>query len=90
MPRRAEIAPRTVSPDPVYNSQLVQQLVNRVMNDGKKSVAESIVYGALEGVREKTQGDPVVVLKRALDNVRPSLEVRSRRRRGDPSPRAPG
>ena len=57
MPRRAEIAPRTVSPDPVYNSQLVQQLVNRVMNDGKKSVAESIVYTALDasGVADRKQ-----------------------------------
>jgi len=79
MPRRAEIAPRTVSPDPVYNSQLVQQLVNRVMNDGKKSVAESIVYSALEGCREKSGTDPVITLKRALDNVKPAIEVKSRR-----------
>ena len=79
MPRRAEIAPRTVTPDPVYNSQLVQQVVNRVMNDGKKSVAESIVHGALEGCRDKTGTDPVVTLKRALDNVKPTLEVKSRR-----------
>ena len=79
MPRRAEIAPRTVAPDPVYNSQLVQQLVNRVMNDGKKSVAESIVYSALEGCREKSGTDPVITLKRALDNVKPAIEVKSRR-----------
>ena len=65
--------------DPVYGSPIVTQLVNRILRDGKKSTAERIVYGALEGVRAKTDGDPTVVLKRALDNVRPSLEVRSRR-----------
>jgi small subunit ribosomal protein S7 len=65
--------------DPVYGSPVVTQLVNRVLQDGKKSTAERIVYGALEGVRTKTDADPAVVLKRALENVRPSLEVRSRR-----------
>jgi small subunit ribosomal protein S7 len=66
--------------DPVYGSPVVTQLINKVLLDGKKTVAESIVYGALEGVREKTGGsDPVAVLKRALDNVRPSIEVKSRR-----------
>jgi small subunit ribosomal protein S7 len=65
--------------DPVYNSPLVTQLVNKVLLDGKRSIAQSIVYGALEGCRDKTGTDPVVTLKRALDNVRPSLEVRSRR-----------
>jgi small subunit ribosomal protein S7 len=65
--------------DPVYNSPLVTQLVNKVLQDGKRSIAQSIVYGALEGCREKSGTDPVVTLKRALDNVRPSLEVRSRR-----------
>jgi small subunit ribosomal protein S7 len=79
MPRRATIQPRALEPDPVYSSRLVAQVINKVMNDGKKSTAEAIVYGALEGVRSKTDGDPVVVLKRALDNVRPALEVRSRR-----------
>ena len=79
MPRKGPPAKRPVVIDPVYNSPLVTQLVNKVLLDGKKSVAESIVYGALEGVREKTAGDPVVVLKRALDNVKPALEVRSRR-----------
>jgi len=57
----------------------VTQLVNKILLDGKKSIAESIVYGALEGCREKTGTDPVLTLKKALDNVRPSLEVRSRR-----------
>jgi small subunit ribosomal protein S7 len=65
--------------DPVYNSPLVTQLVNKVLLDGKRSIAQSIVYGAMEGAREKSGGDPVVILKRALDNVRPALEVKSRR-----------
>jgi small subunit ribosomal protein S7 len=65
--------------DPVYNSPLVTQLVNKILLDGKKSIAETIVYGAMEGARQKTGTDPVVTLKRALDNIRPSLEVKSRR-----------
>jgi small subunit ribosomal protein S7 len=65
--------------DPVYASPLVTQLVNKILTDGKRSTAESIVYGALEGCREKNGTDPVVTLKRALDNVKPTLEVRSRR-----------
>jgi small subunit ribosomal protein S7 len=65
--------------DPVYNSPLVTQLVNKILMAGKRSTAESIVYGALEGCREKNGTDPVVTLKRALDNVKPTLEVRSRR-----------
>jgi small subunit ribosomal protein S7 len=64
MPRRAEIAPRSPEPDPVYSSQLVQQLVNRVMTDGKKSVAESIVYTALENIGTKTGRPPVEVPQR--------------------------
>jgi small subunit ribosomal protein S7 len=79
MPRKGPAAKRPVVIDPVYNSPLVTQLVNKVLHDGKKSVAESIVHGALEGCREKTGTDPVVTLKRALDNVRPTLEVKSRR-----------
>jgi small subunit ribosomal protein S7 len=71
MPRKG--APkRPVVVDPVYGSPLVTQLVNKILLDGKKSIAESIVYGALEGCREKTGTDPVVTLKRALDNVKPS------------------
>jgi small subunit ribosomal protein S7 len=66
--------------DPVYNSPIVTQLVNKILLSGKRSTAERIVYGALEGTREKTGGtDPVVTLKRALDNVKPTLEVKSRR-----------
>ena len=79
MPRRAEIPPRTVTPDPVYNSQLVQQLVNRVMTDGKKSVAEHIVYSALDRIGTKTGRPPVEVLEQAVKTVTPVLEVRSRR-----------
>lgn len=79
MPRKGPAPKRPLVEDPVYGSKVVSQLVNRVLLDGKKSVAERIVYGALAGVGEKTEQDPVVVLKRALDNIRPSLEVRSRR-----------
>jgi small subunit ribosomal protein S7 len=79
MPRKGPAPKRPLVADPVYGSPVVTQLVNRVLVDGKKSTAERIVYGALEGVRDKTSGDPAVVLKRALENVRPSLEVRSRR-----------
>lgn len=79
MPRKGPAPKRPVVVDPVYNSILVTQLVNKVLTDGKKSVAERIVYGALDGCQTKTSADPVVTLKRALDNVRPTLEVRSRR-----------
>jgi len=79
MPRKGSADRRPVVVDPVYNSPLVTQLVNKVLLDGKRSVAERTVYGALEGAREKTGNDPVVTLKRALDNVKPTLEVRSRR-----------
>ena len=79
MPRKGPAPKRPLVIDPVYQSQLVTQLVNKVLVDGKRSIAEAIVYGALEGVRAKSDGDPVIVLKRALDNVKPALEVRSRR-----------
>jgi small subunit ribosomal protein S7 len=79
MPRRAEITPRTVEADPVYGSQLVSQLVNRVMLDGKKSVAEEIVYDALAQVAEKTGKPAVESLEAAVKSVTPVLEVRSRR-----------
>jgi len=65
--------------DPVHNSPLVTALINKVLLDGKRSIAQSIVYGALEGAKDKTGNDPVVTLKRALDNVKPTLEVRTRR-----------
>ena len=79
MPRKGSAPKRPLVNDPVYGSPLVTQLVNKVLIDGKKSTAESVVYGALEMCREKTGTDPVNTLKKALDNVRPSLEVRSRR-----------
>ncbi|EME21163.1 MULTISPECIES: 30S ribosomal protein S7 [Nocardiaceae] len=79
MPRKGPAPKRPLVADPVYGSPLVTQLVNKILLDGKKSTAERIVYGALEQAREKTGTDPVVTLKRALDNVKPALEVRSRR-----------
>jgi small subunit ribosomal protein S7 len=79
MPRKGPAPKRPVIIDPVYNSPLVTSLVNKVLSHGKRSVAEKIVYGALEGCREKSGTDPVITLKRALENVKPTLEVRSRR-----------
>ena len=79
MPRKGQAPKRPVEVDPVYGNTMVTQLINKVLVDGKKQVAERIVYTALEGCREKTGTDPVVTLKRALDNVKPTLEVRSRR-----------
>jgi small subunit ribosomal protein S7 len=79
VPRRADIQPRTLAADPVYGSQLVTQVVNCVMSDGKKSIAEHIVYKALERVGERTGRAPVEVLEQAVKTVTPVLEVRSRR-----------
>ena len=79
MPRKGPAPKHPVVTDPVYGSPLVTSLINKVLMSGKRSVAERIVYGALEGCREKTGSDPVITLKRALDNVKPTLEVRSRR-----------
>jgi small subunit ribosomal protein S7 len=79
MPRKGPPPRRPVIVDPVYSSPLVTSLVNKVLGAGKRSVAERIVYGALEGAREKSGNDPVITLKRALDNVKPALEVKSRR-----------
>ena len=79
MPRKGPAPKHPVISDPVYGSPLVTNLVNKVLLSGKRSRAQQIVYGALEGCREKTGTDPVVTLKRALDNVRPTLEVKSRR-----------
>ncbi|MCU1676922.1 MAG: rpsG [Frankiales bacterium] len=79
MPRKGPAPKRPLVSDPVYGSPLVSQLVNKILVGGKKSKAEQIVYGALEGAREKTGTDPVITLKRALDNVKPTLEVKSRR-----------
>ncbi|SMY10482.1 30S ribosomal protein S7 [Brevibacterium jeotgali] len=80
MPRKGPAPKRPVVVDPVFSSPVVTQLINKVLLDGKRSTAERIVYGALEGTRDKLNGqDPVTTLKKALDNIRPSLEVRSRR-----------
>ena len=79
MPRRREVPKREVLPDSVYNSDLVTKFVNKVMERGKKSVAEGIFYGAMESIREKTSEDPMKVFKKALDNVKPMLETKSRR-----------
>ena len=79
MPRKGPAPARPLPKDPVYGDVIVSQLVNKVLLDGKKSTAERIVYGALEQCREKTGTDPVLTLKKALDNVKPALEVRSRR-----------
>jgi small subunit ribosomal protein S7 len=79
MPRKGPAPKRPVVADPVYGSPLVSQLVSKILWNGKKTVSQHIVYTALEGTRTKTGVDPVQTLKRALDNVRPSLEVKSRR-----------
>ena len=79
MPRRATIQPRPLEADPVHGSRLVAQVINKVMNDGKKSTAEAIVYQALDRVGEQTGKPPVEVLEQAIKTVTPVLEVRSRR-----------
>ena len=79
MPRRAAAVRREVQPDAVYNNRLVTQLINKILLDGKKSTAEGIVYGAFELVQAKTGEDPLAIFKKAMDNVRPTLEVNSRR-----------
>ena len=79
MSRKGPPARRELHPDPVYRSVLVTQVVNKVRERGKRTTAERIVYSALDLVAERTEGDPVAVLKRAVENIRPELEVRSRR-----------
>ena len=79
MPRKGPAPKRPIENDPVYGSQLVTQLINKVLADGKKQTAQRFVYTALEGTRDKSGNDPVITLKRALDNVKPTLEVKSRR-----------
>ena len=79
MPRKGPAPKRPLVVDPVYGSPVVTQLVNRVLLDGKKSTAERIVYGALEGVRAKTGADPLATLKKAMANTKPAPEARSRR-----------
>jgi small subunit ribosomal protein S7 len=79
MPRRAAAVRREVVPDSVYNNRLVTQLINKILLDGKRSVAENIVYGAFGIVEQRTSQDPLSVFKKAMDNVRPTLEVRPKR-----------
>ena len=79
MPRKGPPPRRELMPDPIYRSVLVTQFVNKVLVRGKRSTAERIVYGALEIIKDKTGAEPVATLKRALDNVKPQLEVKSRR-----------
>lgn len=79
MPRRREVPKRVILPDPKYNSQLLSKFINMIMVDGKKSIAEKIVYGALDIVGEKQKGDKLEILNQALDNVSPKVEVKSRR-----------
>ena len=79
MPRRAAATRREVQPDARFNNRLVTQLINKVLLDGKKSVAENIVYGAFDIVAEKTGQDALSVFKKAMDNVRPTLEVKPKR-----------
>ena len=79
MPRRREIPKRELAADPLYNSVLVSKFINTVMLGGKKSLAEQVMYGSLDIIRERTGDDPIKVFKKAVDNVKPSLEVKSRR-----------
>ena len=79
MPRRGYIAKREVLPDPIYNSKIVTKLINNIMLDGKKSVAQGIVYGAFDIIKEKEQKDPLEVFETALENIMPVLEVKARR-----------
>ena len=79
MPRRGNVPKREVLPDPIYNSVLVTKLVNSIMLDGKKGVAQKVVYGAFDIIKEKTDKEPMEVYTQALENIMPSLEVKARR-----------
>jgi len=79
MPRKGMIPKREITPDPVYQSALVQKCINSIMSEGKKTVAQGIFYGAMSIIQEKTGEEPVKVFKKAVDNVKPFLEVKSRR-----------
>jgi small subunit ribosomal protein S7 len=79
MPRRREVPERTIIPDAKYNSKLVAKFIASVMRDGKKSVAETLLYNAFDTIEEKTKGEPLQVFEKALENVRPIIEVKSRR-----------
>ena len=79
MPRRGNVPKREILPDPVYNSVLVTKLVNSIMLDGKKGVAQKVVYGAFDIISEKTGKEPLEVFQQAMENIMPSLEVKARR-----------
>ncbi len=79
MPRRREVPKREILPDPLYDSQLVSKFINVVMEDGKKTVAERILYDALAMIKERGEEDPLKTFKKAVDNVKPAVEVKSRR-----------
>ena len=79
MPRKGHIAKRDVLPDPIYNSKVVTRTINAIMLDGKKGTAQTILYGALDRVKEQTGQDPLEVFNKALENIAPTLEVKSRR-----------
>lgn len=79
MPRRAAAVRRDIAPDAVYNNRLVTQLINKILLHGKKSTAENIVYGAFDIIEQRTSSDPLATFKKAMDNVRPTLEVRPKR-----------
>jgi small subunit ribosomal protein S7 len=79
MPRKGPATKREIEPDPIYQNPLVTQLINKILLNGKKTLAEQIVYKALEVISERTTGDPVITLKKAVENARPLLETRSRR-----------
>src|SRR4030088_2699785 len=79
MPRKGPAPPRDLMPDPVYRSVLVTQLVNKILSRGKRSLAERLVYDSLDIIKDKTSTEPIATLKRAIDNTKPQLEVKSRR-----------
>lgn len=79
MPRRAAAVRREIMPDSVYNNRLVTQLINKILLDGKKATAEEIVYGAFGIIEQRTGSDPLATFKKAMDNIRPTLEVRPKR-----------
>lgn len=79
MPRKGNVPKRIITPDPLYNSQLVSKLINSIMVDGKKGKAQNIVYGALETIKEKTGEEPIEVFEKAMNNIMPVLEVKARR-----------
>lgn len=79
MPRKQVVVKREILPDPKYNSKLVAKFINVLMRKGKKSTAEAICYGALERIQQKTSGDPLAIFKKAVENLKPAVEVKSRR-----------